>query len=81
MRNVQAETVVQLKSCMASARTLCIIISKFGHRKEISLIIFFIIDKCLKIDLYSAVRSFDQVIGLLVKSGKESLLNFRKVTE
>lgn len=47
--NTQAETTIQFERSMAAALIFYIIMSKFGHEKEIGQIVLLISDKCSKI--------------------------------
>lgn len=57
----------------------CIIISEFSYKKELGLIILFIINKNLKMNLYYAVLSLSLAIHLRIESNKEPLLNPKEV--
>ena len=64
---------------MTNASIFCIIISKFSYKKESSLIILFVIDKNLEIDLYYTILPWSLAINLKVKSSEEFLLYLKKV--
>ncbi len=64
---------------MTGAGIFRIIISKFSHKKELNLIILFIIDKNLETGLYYMVLPLSLAINLGVKSSKEFLLNLKEV--
>ena len=64
---------------MTNNGILCIIISKFSHKKELSLIILFVIDKNLEIGHYYTVLLLSLVINLRIKGNIELLFDPKEV--
>lgn len=70
---------VEFKKRIIGASVFCIIIGKLSHRKELSIIVLFVIDKTLEINFYYTVLFFGLTISLIMKSNREFLLDSNKV--
>ena len=66
---------------MAGARILGIIISKFGHWQEPSLIVLLEVDKCLEVGFHYMILLFCLTVCLQVKDGGESPLDIKEVAK
>lgn len=55
------------------------IVSEFGHIKELGLIVLFVIDKSSEIDFYLTNQPLDLAISLRVESSREPLFDFKEV--
>ena len=64
---------------MAGASIFGIIIGKLRHGKKLYLVILLKVDKNLDIGFYHAMLSFGMTVRLLVKGGKEFLLNVEEI--
>lgn len=67
---------IEFKKNIANICSFYFIIGKFGYWQELSLVILFIINKCLKIKLYNIVLFFNITINLKIKSNYKLLSNF-----
>lgn len=72
-------TVIQLEKHIVQTCILYIIICKCSHWKEPCLIILFIIDINLKINLHKAVFSLSSVISLEIENSEESPINSQRM--
>lgn len=72
---------VEFTRCVISTCILCIFIGKFSYEKEFSSVILLVVDKNPKVGLYYSVLSLGLDVSLRIKSNKEFLLHFQKVTE
>ena len=74
------ETAVKLKRCVTNTNVFYIIISKFSHKKKFGLIILFVINKNLEINLYCIVLPLGLAINLWAKSNRKPLFNLKEIT-
>ena len=59
----------------------CIIINKFSYRLKLGLVLLFVINKNLEIDLYYTILFLGLTISLGVKIGEKLLLNSKEVIQ
>ncbi len=64
---------------MTNTGIFCIIVSKFSQKKELGLIVLFVIDKNSEIGLYYTVLSLELSMSWRVKSSGEPLFDSREV--
>lgn len=78
IENAKMVTIIKLKKHMANACILCIIVGKFSYWKELSPIIFLVINKNPEVGFYCTVLSLGLAISLRIEGGGEFLLIPRK---
>ena len=61
------------------ARVFVIIISKFGHWFEATLIVLLEIDKSLEVSLYDIILSFCLAVSLQIKGGEKLTVDAKEV--
>lgn len=72
-------TVIELGKYVANTPIVYIFINNIYYKTELYLVIFFSINKMIKIDLYGIILHFDLVIYLRVESYSWLLLNVTNI--
>ena len=72
---------VQLKKYILGTSIFSIIMHKLSYWQEFYLAILLKVEQNIEIYFYCTILIFDLFIGLKVKSNKQLMLDFKKITE
>lgn len=70
--------IIKLKRYVASIYNFSVVINNFSNSEEFNPIILFVIDENSKVSFYYTILPLSLAINLKIKSGKKSLLDFKK---
>lgn len=65
---------------MTDTSIFYMIVNTFSHKKKPGLIILFVMNKSLEIDLHCTILFFSLIISLKVKKSGKLLLDYKEVT-